>query len=99
MKNKWYYGISFEKETGEKEEAADKFAENSLIPGEQYQKFVERARFDLQSIKDFANSINRDPGIVLGRLQNDKKVDCNDWTLKPLRHKYKVRTMKAFEED
>ena len=54
LKNKWYYGISFEKETGEKEEAADKFAENSLIPGEQYQKFVEQARFDLQSIKDFA---------------------------------------------
>lgn len=33
----------------------------------------------------------RDPGIVLGRLQNDKKVDFNDWTMKPLRHKYKVK--------
>lgn len=32
-----------------------------------------------------------DPGIVLGRLQNDKKVDFNDWTMKPLRHKYKVK--------
>ena len=28
----------------------------------------------LQSIKIFANQIERDPGIVLGRLQNDKKV-------------------------
>lgn len=87
------YGISFEKETGEQEDAADKFAENSLIPDEQYQKFIECGRFDLQSIRTFANTIDRDPGIVLGRLQNDKKVDFNDWTMKPLRHKYKVRTV------
>ena len=87
------YGISFEKENGEQEEAANKFAQDSLIPSNQYQKFVEDAKFDLQSIKDFANKINRDPGIVLGRLQNDKIVDFNDWMLKPLRHKYKVRIM------
>lgn len=64
-----------------------------MIPSDQYKKFVESANYDLESIKDFANRINRDPGIVLGRLQNDKKVDYNDWTLKPLRHKYKVRTV------
>lgn len=87
------YGISFEKETGEQEEAANKFAQDSLIPSDQYKKFVEGAKFDLQSIKEFANRINRDPGIVLGRLQNDKIVDFNDWILRPLRHKYKVRTM------
>lgn len=86
------YGISFEKETGEQEDAADKFAEDSLIPAECYKEFISQNRFDLQSIRRFANSINRDPGIVLGRLQNDKKVDFNDWTMKPLRHKYKVVT-------
>ncbi len=85
-------GISFEGERGDREDAADKFAENSLIPYEKYQEFIARARFDLRSIKDFANKIDRDPGIVLGRLQNDKKVDFDDWTLKPLRHKYKVKT-------
>ena len=87
------YGISFEKETGVQEDAANKFAEDSLIPSEQYQKFIECAQFDLQSIRQFANTIDRDPGIVLGRLQNDKKVDFNDWTMKPLRHKYKVKTV------
>ena len=87
------YGISFEKETGAQEDAANKFAEDSLIPSEQYQKFIECAQFDLQSIRQFANTIDRDPGIVLGRLQNDKKVDFNDWTMKPLRHKYKVKTV------
>lgn len=87
------YGISFETEKGEQEEAANKFAQDSLIPSNQYYEFIEKRRFDLQSIKIFANSINRDPGIVLGRLQNDGKVDFNDWTMKSLRHKYKVKTV------
>lgn len=85
------YGISFEKECGTLEEAANKFAEDCLIPNDQYQEFVKRAKFDIDSISDFADKINRDPGIVLGRLQNDKKVDFNDWRMKPLRHKYKVK--------
>lgn len=85
------YGISFEKETGVQEEAANHFAEDSLIPKEYYQEFVRQGEFDLQSIKKFADKINRDPGIVLGRLQNDKKVDYNDYTMNSLRHKYKVR--------
>lgn len=87
------YGISFEKETGAQEDAADKFSEDCLIPSEQYKEFIERAQFDLQSIRYFAKKINRDPGIVLGRLQYDGKVDYNDWTMKPLRRKYKVRTV------
>lgn len=78
------YGISFEKETGKQEEAADKYAEDMLIPPEQYQEFVRNNRFDVCAIKEFATYINRDPGIVLGRLQNDKKVAFDDWTLKPL---------------
>lgn len=86
------YGISFEKETGEQEETANKYAEDSLIPPEKYQEFLAGQRFDLQSIKAFANRINRDPGIILGRLQNDGIVAFDDWTMKPLRHKYKVKT-------
>ena len=87
------YGISFEKETGEQEEAADKFAENSLIPPESYQHFLSEKKFDLQSIKIFANQIERDPGIVLGRLQKDGIIGFDDWTMKPLRHKYRVKIL------
>lgn len=87
------YGISFEKETGEQEEAADQFAEDSLIPPEKYQEFVDEKKYDLQAIKLFANQIERDPGIILGRLQNDGIVGFDDWTMKPLRHKYKVKTV------
>ena len=85
------YGISFEKESGEQEDAADQYAENALIPLECYREFVGRNCFDLQAIRDFAEQIDRDPGIVLGRLQNDGFVPFDDWTLKPLRHKYKVK--------
>ena len=85
------YGISFESERGEQEEIADKYAEDMLIPGEQYQQFVERGRFDMRAIKEFALSIDRDPGIVLGRLLNDKKVSYEDRALAALRHKYKVK--------
>ncbi len=86
------YGISFEKETGEQEEAADKYAADSLIPPEKYQAFLKKEVFDLQTITAFANQIERDPGIVLGRLQNDGIIGFDDWTMKSLRHKYKVKT-------
>ena len=63
-----------------------------LIPCELYRKFIEENRFDVQSISIFAKKIDRDPGIVLGRLLNDGKVAYNDWTLTSLRHKYRVKT-------
>lgn len=86
------FGISFDSESGEQEEIADKYAEDMLIPYEQYKVFLAENRFDVQSIKIFAKKIERDPGIVLGRLLNDGKVDYNDWTLNGLRHKYRVKT-------
>ena len=86
------YGISFEKEKGEQEEAADKYAEDTLIPPQEYQIFVRQNKFDHMSIIRFANQIDRDPGIVLGRLLNDGKVEYNDWGLKSLRKQYKVIT-------
>lgn len=85
------YGISFESECGEQEEIADKYAEDMLIPYEQYKRFVEEGRFDIKSIEAFASAIDRDPGIVLGRLLNDKKVSYEDRMLAALRHKYKVK--------
>ena len=84
------YGISFDRETGEQEEIADKYAEDALIPPELYKKFLKKNRFSIASIKTFADEIDRDPGIVLGRLQNDGFVEYDDWELNSLRHKYKV---------
>lgn len=85
------YGISFEKESGEQEHAADMFAEDSLIPREKYNGFIASGKFGLNDIICFAEAINRDPGIVLGRLQNDGVVGFDDWTMKPIRYRYKVK--------
>lgn len=85
------YGISFEMETGKQEEAADKYAEDCLIPPEKYQYFLAQEKINLQSIISFANQIDRDPGVVLGRLQNDGIVRFDDWTMKSLRHKYRIK--------
>lgn len=85
------YGISFDRETGEREEAADRYAEDSLIPPERYGEFLENERFDCQSIIEFARQIERDPGIVLGRLQKDGKIRFDDWTMKSLRYRYRVK--------
>lgn len=87
------YGISFEKETGDQESLADQFAEDSLIPREEYVEFIEQNTFNLDTICRFAKQINRDPGIVLGRLRNDMLVDYNDWTLNSLRKKYRIKTV------
>ncbi len=84
------YGISFEHETGESEELADKYAEDSLIPPMYYKQFVTMGQFDISAIRQFAAQIDRDPGIVVGRLLKDQYVEYSDWTLKPLRTKYKV---------
>ena len=84
------FGITFEKDDDGQEDAADKYAEDTLIPPELYQEFLDKNRIDVQSIKQFADRIERDPGIVLGRLLNDKKVLFSDWKLtNALRHKYK----------
>ena len=85
------YGISFDAETDEQEKIANKYAEDMLIPYEQYKQFIEENKFDVQSIRAFAKKINRDPGIVLGRLLSDEKVAYTDWTLHGLRHKYRIK--------
>lgn len=81
------YGISFEEE-GTKESLANKYAEDMLIPAKDYANFLSRNQYDVNSIVEFASSIERDPGIVLGRLQNDGYIPFGDWRYRKLRHKY-----------
>ena len=88
------YGITFEDER-DLEDAADQYAEDMLIPRKAYDDFVKAGRFDADSIKEFSKRIYRDPGIVLGRLKNDKVILYNDWELtKAFCRKYKVQTKK-----
>ena len=72
-------------------EIADEYAADSLIDPDEYERFIKDKVFSLGTIKAFADSIDRDPGIVLGRLQNDGLVRYDDCTLQSLRHKYRVK--------
>lgn len=56
------------------EEEADRFARDTLIPPDDYARFVEAAVFSEAAIRSFANQLNIAPGIVVGRLQRDDKV-------------------------
>lgn len=59
------------------EQDADDFAQKYLIPLAKYEKFKSDGRITQSAVADFANEINRDPGIVVGRLQNDKIIEYN----------------------
>lgn len=85
------FGISFENENNQKEISANKYAEDLLIHPSEYAKFIENNDFSKDAIINFAKHIDRDPGIILGRLQNEKLVDYKDRNLQSLKHKYKVK--------
>ena len=75
------------------ERAADEYAQNVLIPSEQYNEFVRKGTaYTAENIRNFAISIERDPGIVLGRLKKDEYVPYAETELsRELRWRYKVR--------
>ena len=61
-----------------REQEADQFAADFLIPPGKYGVFKKRARFTKTSVLDFARSIGIAPGIVVGRLQKEGLLghDC-----------------------
>lgn len=61
-----------------REEEADKFASEKLIPPNEYKRFTNGHSFYETDIKSFAKEINIHPGIVVGRLHHNKLID-NSW--------------------
>lgn len=73
----------------EKRNPSVQFALDALVPEDKYKCFVKMRSFDESSIRKFADSIDRDPGIVLGRLIKDNKIPESDIYLsKKLRQPY-----------
>lgn len=85
------FGVSLKGDEGAAEEAADAYARDALVDPEAYERFVSKECFTKSAVLEFAQSIERDPGIVLGRLQNDGYVGYNDARLAPLRTRYQVK--------
>jgi addiction module HigA family antidote len=84
-------GISFVGETGTGETIADRYAEDKLIEPSAYAAFIDAHKgvFTKSAVVAFAESINRSPGIVVGRLENDGYVARRS-SLNSLRDKYRT---------
>jgi HTH-type transcriptional regulator/antitoxin HigA len=57
---------------GEKEEEANQFARDFLIPPKAYREFISHSGLTLAEVSHFANAIDVAPGVVVGRLQFEK---------------------------
>ncbi|MDK2970558.1 MAG: HTH-type transcriptional regulator / antitoxin HigA [Candidatus Sumerlaeota bacterium] len=61
----------------DREREANEFAGNLLIPANEYGCFTARNRFTEGEVVRFAGEIGIHPGIVVGRLQHDKRISHN----------------------
>lgn len=62
------------------EREADEYSRNILIPNALYNDFVKNNYHYTETIiKKFADKVNVSPGIVVGRLQKDKKLGWNQF--------------------
>jgi len=64
-------------EREEKEQEANRFSQDFMIPPQEYQTFVQDRQFDLTSIRRFAEKLGIPPGIIVGRLQHDRVISFN----------------------
>lgn len=81
--------VDFASVKGKSEELADQFARDTLIPPEEYRKFIlSRDCTSWDRIQEFAKSIDIEPFIVLGRLQNDEYLDWSDYADKVVRYEW-----------
>ena len=60
--------------TSAADRAADRFAADALIPPHDWRAFLSEEQITADSITDFADRVGIHPGIVVGRLQHEKKI-------------------------
>ena len=70
------------------EEEANLFSRNTLIPIDKFDKYIQTNKITTTSIISFAKSIDIHPGIVVGRLINEKKIHPSYYH--NLRSKYQI---------
>jgi HTH-type transcriptional regulator/antitoxin HigA len=73
--------IEGDNQSSDKEDEADRFASDFLIPPGKYRQFVQSGRCSKKAVQDFASELGIAPGIVVGRLQHFGKIrysHCND---------------------
>lgn len=71
-----------------KEEEANEFSAQTLIPENDYIKFVSNFRITKSNIISFSKLIGIEPGVVVGRLAHDKKIEFKNYSDLRRRHKW-----------
>jgi HTH-type transcriptional regulator/antitoxin HigA len=67
--------ISFStRQTNRREQEADEFATEALLPRKVFDEFEKRGNFTLKAVCAFAASAKISPDIIMGRLEYDKRV-------------------------
>jgi HTH-type transcriptional regulator / antitoxin HigA len=70
-----------DRESDDMESETDRQASDFLIPAKSYHEFLERKLYTRASISEFSAELGVHPGVVVGRLQHDRKIPwnwCND---------------------
>lgn len=78
--------IDYDFAKGEAEDRADKFAADTLIDAKDYGEFVLKKDFSLPSIKRFCTRRNIPPYILIGRLQRDKLIGYNKFSMEKIKY-------------
>lgn len=65
-------------ENDDAEAEANRFARNELIPPDEYDAFLANRNCTTASVRTFARELGIAPGIVVGRLHRDKKLDPSE---------------------
>ena len=80
-KREFFLDEEDESRATDKESEANAFARDWLIPEFQYRQFCRKSAFNCTAAERFAHELGISPGIVIGRLQYDSRLDrshCND---------------------
>jgi len=81
--------VDFDSVSGKSEEMADQYASNTLIPPDQYRKFIlSNDCTSWDRIEAFAEAVGVEPFIVLGRLQNDEYLEWSDYPNKVVKYNW-----------
>lgn len=68
-------GENGDAQSKKKEVQADRYAANILIPPKAYKEFLNAGNYYPNDIQHFADHLGIAPGIVVGRLQNDCRIE------------------------
>ncbi|HAT55218.1 MAG TPA: addiction module antidote protein, HigA family [Lactobacillus sp.] len=83
-----FFSIAGDNQNGEEEKHANKWSSDFLISPSNWHKYINDQNFSSSGIVDFADKNQIHPGIVVGRLQREKKISYKEFTNLKVHYKW-----------